>query len=110
MNVVIEIEVRQRAHIVWLGNQVAIFSGYNVKEAIGSKLPEMKRIRGLFFKFGLEHGMVGKLMGEYVGTKNPNTPSRIRSEFTQSFKKTPENKELYYRFKEFVNREPDTQN
>lgn len=91
---------RRSNAIIALANHIAYFTAYNVKGS-GSKKGSMgiEQAKGLFCKWGMENGIPGISLSEYMGHKDNEMASRIRMRFTKSFQKKPENKELWDRFK-----------
>lgn len=89
--------------VIAIGNVVATFTGYNIKNSQDSDLEGVKKAKYLFYKYGMEDGISGKLLREYVGSEDNTEPSKYRMKFTRSFQKHPENSELYHRFKAYIN-------
>lgn len=67
---------------------------------------DLRLSKFLYYKFGLENGIRGMELREYMGV--PQTmekqPYSYRREFTNSFKTTPGNKEKWLQFKSFYER------
>jgi hypothetical protein len=61
-------------------------------------------IHGLYFKYGMEHGMKGTELCTHLGTtaSNQSLPTLVRTNFTKSFSTNPENRELYHRFIQYM--------
>jgi len=87
--------------VIAIGNALAYFSGHNVKNSSRSRLIP-RYVKGIFFKYGMENGITGSLLAEYVGTGSTGYPSETRMWFTRSFKTNPEYREQYKRFSEFI--------
>lgn len=72
--------------IVALGNAVALFTGYNVKDSGNARGNERLILaKSLFYKYGLEHKISGKHLREYVGAKHIKQPADYRRNFTRLF-------------------------
>lgn len=91
--------------IIALGNAIAIFTGCNVKDsgnnnALLKSYTAMRLARGIFYKYGLEHKIEGKLLREYVGAKGVNQPADYRKWLTSTFAdKNSPNKQSWLNFK-----------
>ena len=90
---------------VAIGNLVSTFMGMNVRSSRNSTDPKMEVARCIFFRYCLEEGVPGDYLAEYTGYKDRELASTKRKAFINSFKTTPENKELWMRFKEYVERQ-----
>lgn len=97
---IMEIDKRQN-QIVGIANMLCIFLGKNVKNSAQDMSVDMKIARGMYYKYCLEEGICGSVISEYVGA-HPNTAAKGRMAFTKSFIAHPERKELYYRWKEYI--------
>lgn len=82
-----------------IANCVAYRTGYNVKESYHSRLPGMREALGLYYKYGLDNGLLGKRLLEYTGATNSSVPGNYRSWMVSS----EENREVYRGFKEYMN-------
>jgi hypothetical protein len=97
---------QRRNKIRALGNAVATFTGFNVRSCGGQKpLSEQAKLaRALFYKYGLENRIMAYFLRGYTGDKDKGTPDSCRRRFTQSFSKDHQNKELWLRFKDHIER------
>ncbi len=92
---------KEKIRVTALANNLAIFCGINVKN-IGvhphdSKIVQARRI---FAKWGLENGIPGKVLWDYMGTNKADL-SQLRKNFTRSFSK-PDGKDIWNRWKIFM--------
>lgn len=83
--------------IIALGNEVAYFTGFNVKGSASKRCGDLAK--GIFCKWGMENKIPGVLLAEYMGNDAPMVASRQRMRFTRSFKSNQKNKDLWVRFK-----------
>ena len=93
----------RKDRIVELGKAVQEYTGVNVYN-IGPASQRDKRIyeaTALFSKWGLEHGINGLYLSQYMG-KYKDAAGRTRLAFTRAFEKQPDRKELYYKFCQYV--------
>jgi hypothetical protein len=99
------IEKKERL-VKQLAEVVEEFTGWNVtrKEVCDNR---GKLARNLFYKYGMEHGLLGCYLGTYCGLKGSRTAPRGRMRFTRSFKKHPENLEMWKRFSNFIKEKED---
>lgn len=88
--------------ITAIGNHVAYFTGVNVKGCAGSKAKNVTVAKGIFYKYCLENEINGNVLRQYTGDASKNSPGRIRREFTASFASSPENKDLWERWKLYI--------
>lgn len=85
---------------------IRIYNG--VEEFLGQKPYSSEEGRALFIKWGMEHHLEGAFLANFIHHSNPSLVYRIRSNFTKSFQKHRENKELWDRFRLFMrDREED---
>lgn len=78
------------------------FFGFRVNNAPVNK-NRVKHISVMFFyKYGIESGCNGKDLATYTKVTR-RVPAESRMRFTRSFQSTPENKEIWHRFKQFIN-------
>lgn len=63
--------------------------------------------RKLYYRYGLEEGIGGRYLRVYIGDTNSRKPGQLRLKFIRSFQKKPENREMWYRFKEFMKKPPN---
>jgi hypothetical protein len=87
-----------------LDNKIIEFMGASVKNTIykNDKISNISRF--IFYKYGLESGINGILLSQYVGSKRKELAGNGRKRFNKSFIKNEYNKEIWYRFKEFINK------
>ena len=74
-----------------------------VEGPISRKRPGPKL--GVLFKYGLENGYTGYDLAKAIGIRpsvDRQIPSEARINFTKSFETIPENREIYTRFKRYV--------
>lgn len=97
-------EDRRKTQVMALGNAVAIFLGYNVKDSASGSRGDKRRLlaRAIFFKHGLESGINGKFLREYTGDSRKNAPTDSRISFNKSFTSFPEHKDIYHRFLKYM--------
>lgn len=89
----------RRIKVIALANHIAYFSGFSIKGSAMSRLPIANTMRGIFCKWGIENGIRGIILAEYIGYNNRYWASKTRLTFTRSFTKNKQNKELWERFK-----------
>lgn len=89
--------------VMAIGNALSMFLGYNVRGS-GERERDKDALvaRGIFFKYCLEHGINGKWLRAYTRDERLNTPTDNRIRFTNSFISIPANKELYNKFKVYI--------
>ena len=85
-----------------LDKSVFDFIGISVKDSMEFHDTETSYARLLFYKRGMETGLNGKLLSEYVGAKDSGLASKNRLRFTRSFKFNKENLDMWHRFKNFI--------
>lgn len=91
-------------NIMKLKKAVEIFTGQNISNQIGHNVSESVKIaKCIYYKFGLENGLLGTLLSECIGSQ-PQQPRKYRKRFTQSFTTNPKNKEIWLQFKAFYER------
>lgn len=73
-----------------------------VGEFLGNPPETSREGKGIFVKYAMENQLEGAFIGPYIKCTSPKLIYRARLSFTRSFKKYPENKELYHRFKLFM--------
>lgn len=78
---------------------VSVFNSTHFRKGMYAKA------RCLFYKHCLENGIRASDVARYCGCKDINVPTKRRILFTQSFATNPENKELWHRFKQFINQQ-----
>jgi len=94
---------KRRIQTIAIANAVACFTGFDVKNSVDKKTNDYNISRSLFIKYGMESGITGVLLAEYVGTTNRSYASNVRLSFTRSFATNPDNRELYKRFLKHIN-------
>lgn len=82
-----------------LDAKIKSFMGFSVKGSASNKAKSMNIPRMIFYKWGLENGIGGKYLSQYVEAKDLTTASRGRLRFTRSFTQGSFNKEMWMRFK-----------
>lgn len=93
----------KRAKIDWIISQIKEFIGYNLYENFKSPRTKEGRVaKGIFFKYGMEHRIMGVDLSDRLGLKGKWTASKYRSRFTDSFKTNKYNREMYHRFLKFI--------
>jgi len=90
--------------IAELAEDIKEFMGEDVKRTKDPKTKEGKAAKGIFIKYGMQNGIKGLFLGNYIGLKGNWSASRYRIRFTKSFSKNNYNREMYYRFLEFKKR------
>lgn len=92
------------AKVIALGNAIVIFTGMNIKNSgyTGKTYDRLRQAKSLFYKYGLENDISGKLLREYVGAERDSQPAEYRRNFTRLFETHPEYRELYNRFKIYI--------
>jgi len=93
---------KRHNQLIAIANHLALFSGVNVKNSIGYTSSKYRQIRGLFSKYCLENGISATLVAEYIGASRGDIVSASRKAFTRSFEKKPMNRELFNRFKLYI--------
>ncbi len=87
--------------IAKLKKAVVDFTGQDISNHVGHKVcPKVKIAKSIYYKFGLENGLLGTLLSEHIGSE-VRQPSTYRRRFTKSFATTPENKVIWLQFKDF---------
>lgn len=94
---------KRRIQTIAIANAIACFTGFNVKNSIDNKTHDYHISRCLFIKYGMENGITGVLLAEYIGTTNKSYASDVRLSFTRSFEKNNDNRDLYKRFVTYMN-------
>lgn len=101
-------EIIKRLDKVWdkiflLEKVVVAFTGQKIKYTFRQNDKELRIAKYLYYKFGLENGIRGLELRQYLGVPYSNRfqPLKFRARFTKSFQSVPENKELWIRFKRF---------
>jgi hypothetical protein len=102
-------DIIKRIDKVWdkiyaLEKAVTAFTGQNIKNQNGRNVKiEIRQAKYLYYKFGLENGIRGKELRQYIGVPDSNwsQPLKFRGRFTKSFVDHPENKEMWMEFKRF---------
>lgn len=74
--------------------RVYSFTGFSPKTDLDS--------RYLFYKWGMEHNISGVHLSKYLGYVGRWTAGRMRLRFTRSFPTNPRNRELWHRFKQYM--------
>jgi hypothetical protein len=87
--------------VIAIGNHLCYFTGINVKGSAANMEERFRIARGIFYKYCLEHNIHGTVVSDYVGS-HQNTAAKGRINFTNSFQKHPEKRELYNRFKLYM--------
>lgn len=90
----------RKARIIALGNAIAMFTGLNVKNSNGSVTEGMKEAKSMFYKYGLENGMIATELEDYIATEEMGQASKYRRNFNRSFEANPSKRDVYTRFKE----------
>lgn len=93
------------AEIFKLDQKITEFIGRSVFGSIFSKDKQMILAKNLFVKYGMENGVQGVLLCEYMGGKGKWTASKRRMKFTKTLSTNIYNKEMWLRFNEFMNRD-----
>ena len=57
--------------------------------------------RRVYFKYGMEHGIMGKFLSESIGFPS-RAACRSRKQYSKTFKTNPSNKEAYHKFKDYI--------
>jgi hypothetical protein len=90
--------------IIKLKRSVEMFTGEDIDNQVGYRVPEsVKLAKCIYYKFGLENGLLGTLLSECIGSQ-VQQPRKYRKMFTKSFTTTPKNKEVWLRFKAFYDK------
>lgn len=91
-----------------LGNLIAIFLGYNVKDAgkLMQEPPQMFWAKCMFYKMGHMKGIQAKLLREYAGAKRIAQPKEYRDAWSKLLMEDKKMLELWHRFKKFYNEFP----
>lgn len=87
--------------VIALANHVAYFTGYNVKNSPSCRREIANIARGIFCKWGLENGIKGVMLEEYMGYTKHSRAGETRLNFIKSFSKNNNNKEMWLRFKTY---------
>lgn len=95
----------KKAKIIALGNAVAMFTGINVKNSNDYVIDGMKEAKSIFYKYGLENGMAGTELEDYVCCRESGQAAKYRRKFNKSFDTIPSNLELFNRFKRYYEAE-----
>lgn len=88
--------------LIAVANYLALFCGANVKNSVKNTSPQYRVAKAIYAKYMLENGMSATLVAEYMGFSRGDSVARLRMSFTESFKTDAENRELYYRFKNYM--------
>lgn len=93
---------RRNKIIKTVDDSVFEFIGVSAKNSVGKKDIDTTLAKNLFVRYCIERGIVASQLAEFIGLKNSADVSRYRLSFIRSFKTNPENREMWYRFKDFV--------
>lgn len=88
-----------------IDDRVLEFIGKSAYNSVGTKDELVILARNLFIRYGIENGIQGVFLADYVNLKFRQDASRYRLQFIRSFPKNRNNKEIWYRFQEFMNRD-----
>lgn len=91
-----------RNKIETLGRAIKEYTGYNVKNSYSDKDRQLNSARKLFAKYGMENGIPGVLLGEYIGNDKKHYTAELRERFNTSIPTHPENSDLYIRFQRYM--------
>lgn len=89
----------ERAVFNFTGERISNYHTLKVSE-------QVKFAKSIYYKFGLENGIRGIELRDYIGLTGDtqrNEPNIYRTRFTKSFKNNPKNKEKWLQFKNFYN-------
>lgn len=95
------IEKRDK-RIVKIDSSLKEFLGFSVRKSAENDMKELILARDIFCKYAMEHRIEGNFLADYIGYKVKTKPSRDRLRFTRGFEKNPESRDLYKRFKEYM--------
>ena len=96
---------KRKKEIKKIALRIKEFIGVDVRDKLKRswQTKEQKAARGIFFKYGMQSGIIGRELAEYLGLKcTVGYPSTYRMKFTRSFKTNKYNKEMYHRFLKFI--------
>lgn len=93
---------KRNNQVMAVANQLALFTGINVKNSIRNTSSEHRLTRNLFYKYCLENDISATYVAEYVGASRGDIVARGRLKFTNGFAKHPENKEKWINFKRYL--------
>lgn len=94
---------RRTNQLIAIANELAYYTCINVRNSIDKITPEYRKARNIYYKYCLEIGIPATLIAEYVGASRGDVVARGRLSFNRSFEKHPENRELYVRFRDYIN-------
>ena len=90
-----------------LRDKIKEFIGVDVSiKLLKGKQDLTKKVaKAIFVKYGMQNGISGTDIGNYVGYADPSVcASRLRTKFTKSFKDNDYNKQMYHGFLKFIKR------
>jgi hypothetical protein len=93
---------KRNNQLLAISNAMSLFLGVNVKNSNLNTAPRWKLGRFIFYKYCLEVGLSATLVAEFTGASTAYSISRARRSFTASFANNPSNREMYYRFKTYI--------
>lgn len=70
----------------------------NIEEYYGYKVNLSDLYLGIYFKYGMEHGISGKYLKDYIGIENHRIPGIKRLAFTKMMQKHTEISKQYHGF------------
>lgn len=93
--------------IIAIANLLCLFMGENVKDGVRYTSDKAKLARHIFYKYCLENRIPSTLVADYVGASRQDVVTRGREAFTRSFQAYPHNREMYNRFKSYIQEEQE---
>lgn len=75
------------------------YFGQNIKNIVCKK--DHWLAMNVFYKYGIEDGIQGVFLAQYLKRKDYSMPSRLRLKFTKSFRTDKTNREEYHKFKKY---------
>ncbi len=93
--------------IIAIANHMCTFMGENVKGGIRYTSERHRLARNIFNKYCLENRIPSTLVADYIGAARQDVVTNARDSFTRSFQKHPENRDMYNRFKNYIEEEQE---
>lgn len=85
-----------------LADQIEEFINFNLWQSSARTENIAILAKGLFCKYGIEHGLKGLSLGWFLGTPHSFRASQIRLNFQRSFEKNPKHKQVWLNFKSWI--------
>lgn len=98
----------EQIRLGYLDELVEEFTDEKVKGRVEKGSKSSSLAKKLFFKAAIELGFEGPAIIDYTGHINPDWPSKVRLDFTRSFKTNRYHMVMWHRFKAFIDENRET--